>query len=209
MKTKKPEKNKRPEASKKSKKIKTSPLRDICFELKSVGMAVLALVCVIVFGICFLGNSKLFYGYDQKETISVSNSKPVIRIMESAAASEDQPAELAPGTGEDASVKEKDDPEADSADLAAAKEQTDKEARAKRIARKHAAEIAEINNAPILAGPTKKLPDGKRVCPLKNPQPSGRGGKPHIDEDCCADYDEYPNPRCDYSPSQMAALKKE
>ena len=109
---------------------------------------------------------------------------------------------------EDAALKESQDAEAAAAEAAAAKAQADKAARAKMAARQRAAELARINSAPVLAGATDKLSNGLRVCPLKNPHPSGRGGKSHIDEDCCADYDEYPNPRCQYSPSQMAALKK-
>ncbi len=132
-----------------------------------------------------------------------------MQIIKSAVAAENQNNENVGGAGDDLLPKNNIGIEVTPAEIDFDKKQAGKEAIAKKIAQQRAAaEIALINNSPILAGPTTKLPDGKRTCPLKHPQPSGRGGKPHIDEDCCADYDEYPNPRCDYSPAQMAALKK-
>ena len=202
---------------KKSKKIKLDLFQKVCFKPKSAEMAVLVLICAAVFGVSFLGSGKLLYDHGQKKIKSAPSSQPEIQIMKSAVAAENQTNENAPGAEEDASLKEKKDPKAVFVEVNITKDQAEKEAKAKILAKQraaeiaaaHAAEAALINSAPVLAGPTSRLPDGKRVCPLKNPHPSGRGGKPHIDEDCCADYDEYPNPRCEYSPAQMAALKKQ
>lgn len=199
----KSKKSKKPKKSKKSKKIKLDLFQEVCFKPKSMEMAVLVSVCFMVFAAFFLVGGKLLYDYSQ-EKLRVLNSQPEIKIVKSAVAAEKNTQKAK----EDASLKESQDAEAAAAEFALAKAQADKAARAKMIARQRAAELARINSAPVLAGPTDKLSNGLRVCPLKNPHPSGRGGKPHIDEDCCADYDEYPNPRCEYSPSQMAALKK-
>jgi hypothetical protein len=195
-------KAKKPKKPKKSKKIKLDLFQEVCAKPNSREIAELVLVCAVVFGVSFLGIGKLFYNYSQKNFKALSN-QPEIQIVKSAVAAEKntQKAE------EEAALKESQDAAA-AAEVVLAKAQADKVARAKMIARQRAAELARINSAPVLAGPTDKLSNGLRVCPLKNPHPSGRGGKPHVDEDCCADYDEYPNPRCEYSPSQMAALKK-
>ena len=202
----KPNKIKKPKKSKKSKKSKKRKLdlfQEVCAKPNSAEIAELVLVCAVVFLVSFLGIGKIFYNYSQKN-FKALNSQSEIQIVKSAVAAEKniQKAE------EDAALKESQDQEEAAAEAALAKAQADKVARAKMIARQRAAELARINSAPVLAGATDKLSNGLRVCPLKNPHPSGRGGKPHIDEDCCADYDEYPNPRCEYSPSQMAALKK-
>jgi hypothetical protein len=199
----KPKKSKKSKKSKKPKKIKLDLFQEVRFKPKSMEMAVLVLVCIMVFAASSLVSGKLLYDYGQKK-LKVLNSQPEIQIVKSAVAAEKntQKAE------EDPALKESQDQEAAAAEAALAKAQADKAARSKMIARQRAVELARINSAPVLAGPTDKLSNGLRVCPLKNPHPSGRGGKPHVDEDCCADYDEYPNPRCEYSPSQMAALKK-
>lgn len=202
---------------KKIRKIKLSPFQEIRFKPKSAEVAVLISACAMVFGISFLGSGKILYDYGQKEVKSVAISMPEMQIVKSAVAAGSQANENSQSTEESALSTESKDPKALFVEVDSTKEQAEKEVRAQKIAKQlaakiaaeHAAEIARIDNAPILAGPTIGLPDGKRVCSLKHPQPSGRGGKPHIDEDCCADYDEYPNPRCEYSPSQMAALKKQ
>jgi len=82
-----------------------------------------------------------------------------------------------------------------------------KKAKAEAAARKLAAEKALRRSAPILSGSTKKLPNGLRVCTGNSDHPQ-RGGATHMDEDCCADYNETPNPRCYYSPEKMGILKK-
>ncbi|TRZ54513.1 hypothetical protein D4Q76_02265 [archaeon] len=195
--------------SKKYKKTKLNLFQEVDFKPKSAEMAALVLVCAVVFGISFSGSGKLLYDYGQKKGRSALSSNLEMQIVKSAIAAENQNKENTAGAEENVPSGESRDSkvmvEVTNSELLA---QADRKAKASRIARQRAAERALINNAPILAGPTAKLPDGKRTCPLKHPRPSSRGGKPHVDEDCCADYDEYPNPRCDYSPAQMAALKK-
>jgi len=204
MKSKTPKNPKKPKKSKKPKKIKIGLFEEVCFEVKKIEAAVLISICVVVFGVSSLVSGKLLYDFSQADMKNALGSQPETKIVESAVAAEKNGS----GAEGDASLEESQAAEAAAAELALAKAQAEKAARAKMLARQRAAELARINNAPVLSGPTSKLPSGKRVCPLKHPRPSGRGGKPHVDEDCCADFDEYPNPRCEYSSSQMAALKK-
>lgn len=195
------------------KKIKGNLFREVDIEVRGVEMAALAFICAIVFGISFSESGKLLYDYNQKNWKSMLSSKPEMQIVESAIAAGGEAHGNTANNEENISLGGNKDPkvmvEVTQEEVNLAKDKADKEAKAEMIARQQAAAgLARINSAPVLAGPTIKLTDGLRVCPLKHPQPSGRGGKPHIDEDCCADYDEYPNPRCEYSPSQWAALKK-
>jgi hypothetical protein len=194
--------------SKKSKKTKLNLFQEVDFKPKSAEMAVLVLICAGVFGISFFGGWKPLYDYSQKKERAVLGSQPETPIVQSAIAAEDQAEKNTAGAADDILLKKNKNPAALFIEVNPAQDQANREERAKAIARRRAAEIALINSAPILAGPTTKLANGKRACSLKNPHPSGRGGKPHIDEDCCADYDEYPNPRCEYPPEQMAAFKK-
>jgi hypothetical protein len=48
----------------------------------------------------------------------------------------------------------------------------------------------------------------KRTCPEENSHPakSKQGKGKHVDEDCCPDPDEYPNPACSYGSSDNAIL---
>jgi hypothetical protein len=201
--------------SKKSKKIKKTKLnlfQKVNFKHKSLETVVLVFICAVVFLISSFSSGKFLYNCSQKKESALS-SRPEMQIVRSAIAAVSRSNENIAGAQDSTLAKENNDTgemfiEVSLAVANLSKERADKEAIARRIVRQRTAEIALINSAPILAGPTDKLSDGKRVCPLKHPQPSGRGGKPHIDEDCCADYDEYPNPRCEYSPEQMAALKK-
>ena len=199
----------------KSKKIELDLFQEVRFKVKSAEMAILFLVCTIVFGISFLGSGKFLYDHSQKKAKSVSSSNPEIQIVKSAVAAENQTKENAPGAEEDALLKGSQDSEAAFVEVDITKEQAEKEIEAKAIAKQRAAkiaaeraaEVARINSAPVLAGRTNKLSSGLRVCPVKSENPQ-RGGSPHVDEDCCADYNEYPNPRCYYPPDEMAILKK-
>jgi hypothetical protein len=194
--------------SKKSEKTKLDLFRERDFKLKSIEMAAVVLICAGVIGISFFGSGKNLNDYNQKEKKSVSSSQPEIRIVNSAVAAGNQNNENIASTGDDLLPKENREIEVTPEEIDLAKEQADKFAAAKKIiARQHAAEIALINNAPVLAGQTNKLPNGLRVCPVKSENPQ-RGGQTHVDEDCCADYNEYPNPRCYYPPDEMAILKK-
>jgi len=191
----KSKKSKKTKKSKKSKKIKLDLFQEVCAKPNNREIAELILVCAVVFGVSFLGSGKFFYDNSQKKAKSALSSQPEIQIVKSAVAAED------------ASLKENQDAEVAAAEAALAKEKADKKARVEMIAKQHAAELARINSAPVLAGRTNKLPNGLRVCPVKSENPQ-RGGSPHVDEDCCADYNEYPNPRCYYPPDEMAILKK-
>jgi hypothetical protein len=77
---------------------------------------------------------------------------------------------------------------------------------ARKAARERAAFAAFIRSGPEPTGPTSRLSDGRRVCGKKNDKPQ-RGGRVHVDEDCCPDYNETPNPRCYYTPGQLGILK--
>ena len=187
--------------------IKLNLFQEVDFKPKSSEMAALVLVCAVVFGISFFGSGKLLYDFGQKKERNALNSSPEMQIIKNAIAADNQTDENTSGTEGNASLEENIGPELMLEEANLAKDKADKEARAKIIARQRAAEIALINSAPVLAGSTNKLPSGLRVCPVKSEHPQ-RGGRTHVDEDCCADYNEYPNPRCYYPPNEMAILKK-
>lgn len=193
--------------SKKYKKTKLNLFQEVDFKPKSIEMALLVLVCAVVFGITFSGSGKLLYDYGQEKGRSALNSQQEMQIIKSAVAAENQNNENVGGARDDLLPKKNIGIEVTPAEIDFDKKQAGKDAIAKKIAQQRAAEIARINNAPILAGSTNKLPSGLRVCPVKSEHPQ-RGGRTHVDEDCCADYNEYPNPRCYYSPNEMAILKK-
>jgi len=192
--------------TKKSKKIKINPYKEVHLKLKNVEMAALVFVCAFIFTLSSFGSGKVLHDYIQKK--NSINSEREMALVSSAVAAESQAEDIAMANHENELLAEENMIESTAEADNLAKKQSDKDARAKMIARQRAAEMAKINSAPILAGPTNKLSNGLRVCPLKKNVPSGRGGKPHIDEDCCADYDEYPNPRCQYTPDQLSWMKK-
>jgi len=125
---------------------------------------------------------------------------------ESVLAAEDQKNENIEGVEKDISLEGKKASEAMSGAANSVKNSM-RIAKAQKIAKQHAANIARIRSGPVLAGPTRKLPDGRRVCPVKSEHPQG-GGELHVDEDCCPDRNEYPNPRCYYTPEQLSHILK-
>ncbi len=86
------------------------------------------------------------------------------------------------------------------------KEKASRIAKARRAARQEAAFQAFLRSVPEPTGPTTMGVGGRRVCGKKNDKPQ-KGGTVHVDEDCCPDYDETPNPRCYYTPEQRAILR--
>lgn len=58
-----------------------------------------------------------------------------------------------------------------------------------------------LSVAPPIRSDTKKI-DGKKVCKHRKDKPvkskKNHKGKIHVDEQCCLDPDEIPNPRCYY-----------
>jgi hypothetical protein len=195
-------KSRKPKKSKKSRKIKMNLFQEVRFKPKSAEMAVLVLACVLVFGASFLVSGKILYDHGQKK-LKISSSQPETTIMKSAVAAEKNIS----GTEGDVSSKEFQDPEAAAAELALAKAQANKTVRAKMAARQRAAQTTRILSGPVPTGKTSGMPDGRRVCTTKSLHPQ-RGGKVHVDEDCCADYNETPNPRCYYPPNKMKILKQ-
>jgi hypothetical protein len=191
----------------KSKKIKHYLFREIKANPEKVELAVLVLICLLVFVISFLAIGKPLLDYVQKKEKSVLDSQQRMELMTSAIAAENQNEENAMADQEKEMLGEKDMAESTAEADKLAKEKADKEARAKAMARQRAAERARMNSAPVLAGRTHRDANGMRVCPVKSLHPQ-RGGETHMDEDCCADYNEYPNPRCYYPPEKMKILKK-
>lgn len=60
-------------------------------------------------------------------------------------------------------------------------------------------EQGKLNNIMLGAIPHSPRAAGHMVCPYKNDHPSTSSTKSkHMDEDCCADFDEWPNPMCFY-----------
>jgi len=57
---------------------------------------------------------------------------------------------------------------------------------------------------------TNKLPNGLRVCALKNDKPkiSTQNKKVHLDRECCLDNREIPNPRCYYPTKYQKLIDK-
>jgi len=182
------------------KKIKLKLFSKVKFKPKSAESAVLALLCAGVFGISVFAGVKSMGDYNEK-TAQIFYGKSVL-------AAEDQKSESAADAGKDASLEGKKVSEVMSGTADSVKNLAGRVVRTRRIARQRAAEIALIKSSPVLAGRTKKLPGGRRICPVKSNHPQ-RGGKSHIDEDCCADYNEYPNPRCYYTPKEMEILKRQ
>lgn len=197
MKSKKSRKTKKSKKSEKAKKIKLDLFQEVCLKPKSAEMAILVLICAMVFGVSSLASGKLLYDHGQKK-LKISSSQPEIQIVKSAVAAETD--------NEDVSLKESQDSEVTAAELDLAKEKADKIARAKMVARQRAAETARILSGPVPTGKTSGMPDGRRECTTKSLHPQ-RVGRVHMDEDCCADYNETPNPRCYYPPNKMAILK--
>jgi hypothetical protein len=189
-------KSKKPKKSKKAKKIKLDLFQEVCFKPKSAEMAMLVFVCTAVFGVSSLASGKLLYDHNQEKIRSILSSQPQIQIVKSAAAAENEINENSPVAEEEVSAE----------DDALVKAQAEKAARAKSLARQRAAETARILSGPVPTGKTSRMPDGRRECTTKSLHPQ-RGGKIHVDEDCCADYNETPNPRCYYPPNKMAILK--
>lgn len=181
------------------KEIKLNLFQKVDLKLKDSESAVLVLVCVGVFGISVFVGGQVMSGYDKK-VAQIFRSESVL-------AAEDQKSENIAGSKEDASLEGKKASEAMSDAAGSVKSLAIKTARARRLARQRAANAARIRSGPVLAGPTKGLSDGRRVCALKNDHPQS-GGKLHVDEDCCPDPNEYPNPRCAYTPGQMGILKR-
>jgi len=201
MKSKKQKKPKNSEKSKKPKKIKLGLFEEVCFEVKKIEAVALVSICAVVLGVSSLASGKLLYDHSQARMKSTLSNQPEIQVVKSAVAAENK-------TDEDISgAKESQDPEAAAAELALAKEKADKAAKAKMVARQRAAQTARILSGPVPTGKTSGLPDGRRECTTKSLHPQ-RNGKVHVDEDCCADYNETPNPRCYYPPNKMEILKR-
>lgn len=55
------------------------------------------------------------------------------------------------------------------------------------------------NNHPARPLNNYAVENGRKVCAHEHDKPEKSGGKRHVDEDCCPDPDEYPNPQCFYS----------
>lgn len=193
--------------SKKSKKFKLNLFQKVKFDPESNETVLLVLLCIGIFGISFFASGKLLYDYRQKEKQSALNSQPERQIIESVLAAENQKNENIMGARENILPEGKKVSGAMSGAADLVKGQASRVVKARRITRQRAAAIARINSAPVLAGRTNKLPNGLRVCPVKSDHPQS-GGRVHTDEDCCADYNEYPNPRCYYTPAQMGILKR-
>lgn len=193
--------------SKKSEEIKLNLFQKVEFEPESTETMLLVLVCAAVFGISFFASGKILYDYGYKEKQSASNGKPERKIIENVLAAEDQKNEDMAGANENILLEEEKISEVMSGVAEAAKYSATKTATARKIAQQRAAEKALRRSAPVLSGSTKKLPSGLRVCTGNSNHPE-RGGAVHMDEDCCADYNETPNPRCYYSPEKMGILKK-
>lgn len=179
--------------------IKLNLFQKVDFEPKSAEMGALVLVCVGVFGAAFFAGGRVMGGYDEKVT-QIFRGGSVL-------AAEDQKDENVTGAGENISLEGKKASEAMSGAAGSVKSLAIKVASARRAARQRAVSIARIQSGPVPTGPTRGLPDGRRVCDPKNDHPQG-GGKIHVDEDCCPDPNETPNPRCYYTPGQLGIMKK-
>ena len=181
-------------------KKRLDPFQKVDFEPKSATSAVLVLLCAGVFGTAFFVGGQIMSGYNEK----------VAQIFhgESVLAAENQKNEKMAVTQENIVPlpEGKKVSEAMSGAASSVKDQAGRVARARKIARQLAAEKALRRSGRVLSGSTKKLPGGLRVCTGNSDHPE-RGGATHMDEDCCADYNETPNPRCYYSPEKMGILK--
>lgn len=184
--------------SKKYKKIKLNLFQKVRYKPKSAESMVLILLCAVVFGAAFFSGERIMGGYNEKivQAFHIGNI----------AAAESQKEEDTAGIQENVS------PEGEEISVTmpvvpdSAKDSVGREFVAKKLTRQRTANIARILSGPVPTGRTKGLPDGRRVCTTRSLHPQ-RGGRLHIDEDCCADYNEYPNPRCYYTPEKMKILR--
>lgn len=158
----------------------------------------LVLLCALIFGAAFFTGGWIMVASGQKEVGAMGGEKVL--------AAEDQRNEDNASVGENNLPKGKKVSEAMAGAVGSVKDQAGRIVRARKIARQKAIITAQIRSGPVLSGPTEKLSSGLRVCPIKNDHPQ-RGGATHIDEDCCPDYNETPNPRCYYTPGQRGIMK--
>lgn len=159
----------------------------------------LVLLCAGVFGISFFAGVESMGNYNEKTA--------QIFYGESILAAESQKSESTGDAEKNASLKEKKVSEAMSGAADSVKNLAGRVVRARRLARQRAADTARILSGPVPTGPTKGLPDGRRVCTSKSDHPQS-GGELHVDEDCCPDHNEYPNPRCHYTSGQLSHILK-
>jgi hypothetical protein len=183
------------------KKARLSLFQKCYFNPESPDSAALVLVCAAVFGASFFAGAQAMGGYNKKVAELMRPGKVLAAEEKKEEAVSDEM-----GLEESGAPENKKISETMSGAAGAVKNMAVKRAIAKRAAQEKAALNARIRSGPVLSGPTDKLANGLRVCPLKNDHPQ-RGGAVHTDEDCCPDYNETPNPRCAYSPAQRAIMK--
>ncbi|MDD5489984.1 MAG: hypothetical protein PHP25_04880 [Candidatus Moranbacteria bacterium] len=181
---------------KKTKKIKLNPFQKVKFDPESAETMLLVLLCAGFFGVFSFASGKILFDYKQKEG----------RIAKNVLAAESQKDEDLAGDGENILPEGVKVSETMSVAARTVESQASRVTTARKKARQRAAEIARILSGPVPTGPTTGLSDGRRVCAGHSDHPQ-RGGAVHMDEDCCADYNETPNPRCYYPPGKMGILK--
>jgi len=158
---------------------------------------VMVFLCAFIFSAAFFAGVEIMGNYD------IAQSLPGGDVL----AAENSSSETVLDGGGDIFPNGKKISEVVSGPENSVKNLAERTARARKTMRQQAANRVRILSGPTPTGPTAGLPDGRRMCKLKNDHPQG-GGAVHVDEDCCPDYNETPNPRCAYSPGQMGVLRK-
>lgn len=192
--------------AKETKKFGLDLFQKVDFKPGNAKSDVLVFLCAAVFAFFYFSSVIFLDAYGQRERRGVSSEKSQMQISKNVLAAENQKKESMAEIEGNISPEEKKISEVMSEAASSVKNLATRKARAVAAAKKLAAEKALRRSAPILSGSTRKLPDGRRVCTGNSDHPQ-RGGATHMDEDCCADYNETPNPRCYYSPEKMKIMK--
>jgi hypothetical protein len=177
------------------KSIEKIIFQEVNFDPKSTRWIVFACLCVPVLGISFFAGVQVVENHG-RETFQMFHGESVL-------AAKDENSDIVQNSGNNVKGKNTAEVMLEAANLV---KSSVRKARAQKIIRQRVANLARLEREYHLDGTTIGLTDGKQICSAKNDHPSG-GGSLHIDEDCCPDPNETPNPRCYYTPAQRGIMQ--
>lgn len=187
-----------------SRKSKLKLFQEVKLGRKKTEMAILALLCAGVFGVSAFASGKILLDYNQKEKENEIYAVGNVLAAEKESDGENILPRTTGNYGSKAVVRgePENSGQAIASVLGVADSVKKKLIKPKKIAPK-------VINAPLPRAETKKV-NGLRVCTKKNDHghESHNGSHPHMDRECCPDPDEWPNPRCYYTPEQLSRMLK-
>lgn len=192
--------------AKETKKFGLDLFQKVDFKPGNSKSDVLIFLCAIVFTFFYFSSVIFLDAYGRKERRSASSEKYQMQISKNVLAAEDQKNENSADAEGNIFLEGDRVSEAMSEATGSVKNLANKIIMARKLSRQRAAFAARIRSGPLPTGPTIGLSDGRRFCDPKNDHPQG-GGKVHVDEDCCPDPNETPNPRCYYTPGQLKIMQ--